>query len=707
MTTQKTTPWINDWNCWFLNEPFRQDTVYRQLIRMNFKYVLGLDIGHGETVVYLAVMKTRVLEDKTVEVYPDISKIPVNSAGDSRIAAMIGFTGEKTIIGREARKIPGFYQHFKVEPARWEDLYRNRPFGELMGAYIRELWNGIKQYNPKVEQAAENGELLIAVGCPSCPAWTGEEAVAKYQELIMKATGCPHVTVLAESTAAIMSAVLDVNEISKEKSIRMNRGLAVIDAGSSTIDFTYVLLGKKLITRSLPVAGRALDEQILAAAMESRKTADLSVPEEQIPDLMVQIRQIKEEFYPDQLSLGLKNLQIWGRNAQGQADKDVDSGVYLQFTANAELMERALNRQTVQLDPFKPVMSWAQQCRNFIRDCRALIGDDEEDKILCDKVILTGGTSKVQLLRDIVGEEYPDCEILYSRDSSASVAKGLCYAKCMEIKGGSAVEEYRNDTDKLAENGYNAFVKDLSCYMANQVCDDIRCVVDKHTASKEKITAGALLDEINKRVRDNEDLSGEGCRKKMEELFVKHFQSAQEELHSKANVVSKSIYGADVSSVPEIPPLTQEELNQMASKLDIAATIGDTWLSTIVGSINFEAIRNVLLVLTLATGTTPLGPVFAALTVLSDIEGVQNAIMQFVVKNKTKIPRWMMISIAQSVTEPKKREKLESNSSRKTANNMKEHKILRNEFITSVTRQAEIVIGKVLFMVYEEKPLTE
>lgn len=732
MTKQDNTPKTAGQNCWFLNEPFAQSVVYQQLTNMKYTHVLGLDIGHGETVVYLAILKSVTETDEKSKkprtvIKTEIKKVKVTDTGDERIATIIGFGDDKVLIGSKAAKLPDFYQHFKKEPALWEGDYRKYKFGELMEKFIRELWSGIIRFNPTVEQAAKDNKLLIAVGCPSSPAWTNATAVQKYQTLIGEATGCTHVTVLAESTAAIMSAVLDVNEINAEtdrqeestsdekktkKVIRLNRGLAVIDAGSSTIDFTYVLLGKKLITRSLAVAGHDLDEQILAVALDTaKKESGLTkeqIPEEQIPDIMIQIRQFKEDFYPDQISLGYKPIQIWGRNAQGEADRDLDSGLSFKIGCNKENMDKAVNREAIRLDPFKDPQSWADQCRDFVRYCRALISVDEEGKLLCDKVILTGGTSNVQALRDIVREEYPECEILDSRDCSASVAKGLCYAKSMEIKGGSSVEVYKKDTAKLADTYYDSFVRELAHYMAGQACGDIQYVVAKYTAAKDKVTAGQLLDEINKRVHKNDKLSGNACKEKVKELFIKYLQTGQTKIHEKANAVSKDIYGANMTAIPEVPQMTAAELKKMTDQLDIAGTLNNTWLNTIVAGINFAAIRNVLWILSIVTAEIPpLSLVFASLALLSDFEKAQQTIMQFILRNKTEIPHWMLKRIAKNVTDPKKRSKLETDSARKTVNNMKDHGILKNEFITCINEQAEMALGKVLFLVYDEQPITQ
>ena len=730
MTKQDTTLQTASQNCWFLNEPFAQSLVYEQLTNMKYTHVLGLDIGHGETVVYKSVLKSVTETDgqgknpRTV-IKTEINKAIVNKAGDERIATMIGFHGGKAVLGKAASKYPEFYQHFKKEPALWGNDYNKKyTFGQLMEVFIRELWSGIVRFNPEVEAAAKENKLLIAVGCPSSPAWTNPKAVEDYQTVVGNATGCPHVAVLAESTAAIMSAVLDVNEINSEavrqqegsagekKDIHLNRGLAVIDAGSSTIDFTYVLLGKKLIIRSLAVAGHDLDEQILEVALDTaNKESGLTkkqIPEEQIPDIMIQIRQFKEDFFPDQISMGYKPIQIWGCNAQGEAARDLDSGLSFKVGCNKENMDKALNRKAIQLDPFKDPQSWADQFRDFVRYCRALIGVDEEGKLLCDKVILTGGTSHVQALRDIVGEEYPECEILNSRDCSASVAKGLCYAKSMEIKGGGSVETYRKDIDKLAAAHYDSFILELAQYLAGQVCGDIQQVIAKYTASKDKVIVGQLLDEINKRVHKNSQLSGDACKEKVKELFTRHLQTSQAQIHEKVNAVSKDIYGANMPAIPEVPQMTAGELKKMADQLDIAGTLNNSWLNTILAGINFAAIRNVLWILTIVTGEIlPLSLTFASLALLSNSEKAQQKIMQFILTNKTELPRWMLKRIARSVTEPKKRAKLEEDSARKTRNNMKDHGILKNEFITCVTGQAEMALGKVLFLVYDEQPITQ
>ena len=132
--------------------------------------------------------------------------------------------------------------------------------------------------------------------------------------------------------------------------------------------------------------------------------------------------------------------------------------------------------------------------------------------------------------------------------------------------------------------------------------------------------------------------------------------------------------------------MTAEELKKMTDQLDIAGVINNTWLNTIVTCINFSAISNILWILSLATiEIPPLSLAFSSLALLADSEKAQQKIMQFILKNKTEVPHWMLKKIAKSVTDPKKCAKLETDSSRKSANTMKSHGVLKNEFNTCVS----------------------
>lgn len=683
-------------------EDFYPGRVYSQLKAMEMDYVVGMDIGHGESLVYLF--------DRTNST---VKRKQMNFNDDAKVASIIGFRGKDAVIGREARGIPGFIQHFKVEPALWNNLAdKNYTHRDLMVNYIRALWQGVLHFDPNLYQHAGAGKVLITVGCPSSPAWTNERAVTDYQELVREATGCAHVAILPESTAAIMSAILDVNEMRKDgamqQSVDLSGGLAVVDAGSSTVDFTYVLLGRKLITRSIDVAGHDLDVQMLKVALEKNQLTMADIPQEQLPDILVQLREIKEAFYPHQQTLGIRTIAIWGRDAQGRADRNLFDGKMLTFVVNQEFMDEAMSRKSIQRGPFEPAMSWLEHCGKFIEDCAVLIPKDEKGNIICDKVIVTGGTSYVRPLYDLVCSTYTDKKVFSSRDRSASVAKGLCYAKSLELKGSGEVDGYKQNVEKLMDKQYESFLGDINQYIAKEVCNVMQDVLKEHTTQRDVITAGALVDEINSKAQANPKISGKECRQKVESLFIQHFQAAESKLQEEVNMVSRNIYGANMSCVPETPKLSAEELKEIAKKINITNMIGNSWINTLVAVANLSTISGILWFLALVSLDSvilaPLFPVFAGLAFLVGLEGFQQKLMEFIVNNKTVLRHWLLQPILNKLTNAHERAKLEKKTAAKSAESMKKNGVLKKEFYTVVGEQAEVLLGKVLYMTYDEEP---
>lgn len=694
---------------WFLSEPFQQDAVFSRLTTMQFRYVVGMDVGHGETLVYL--LDTQQMQLKKLYIMDNEDKIPT----------MMAFRQDgSVVIGKAAGKYPGFIQDFKVDPGQWGDLFSDetangeqsgakRTYEDLMKIFIREVWKGVLQKNPKLEEAVQNNQVLITVGCPSSPLWTDTEPVRAYQKLIVEATGCPHAAVLAESTAAIMSVILDKYEVDEtagpetdteeEKTgVCLSRGLAVIDAGSSTIDFTYVLLGRKLITASLRIAGYSIDEQMLEQALEDSGLTRDQIPAEQEADILVQLRGIKEDFYPDQTSLGTKSIHIWGRNDRGEVDKDVYSGLCLTFAANQEFMNKVLDRG-IRQSHLSAATSWRKACREFIRDCWALIARDENGELLCDKVILTGGTSHVPVIYEAAAENYSRERVSYSRDCSASVAKGLGYAKALEIRGCGALGAYRESAEKLTEENYGAFLQELAEYMAEEVCENIQNIICRYVAKREKITVGKLLDKIKLSIYTNKRLTGTDCRDKVEELFVKHFETAQNQLHEKVNEVSRQIYGAKLDQIPEIPQLTAEELRQITQQLNISVAISGIWQKILSDGFHLSVISSLISFLGMALMQDWIaGGAFGYV-----VDKVKKGAEQSLLK-KASIPGWVMDGIYNSVRNVNTRQKIIKTAAKDTVQSMKKKELMKDIFVSYIAEQTEVLLGKVMFLVYEEEP---
>ena len=174
--------------CWFMGSPFQRSLVYDRMLCAQYDYVVGIDVGHGETVAYLF----RRLQAAGKNGGAAVERLRMNYEDDAKLPTLIRFTSGGSVIGRKARNAPGFFQHFKVEPAKWETkIDAEHTHQHLLEAFIGALWRQILHYQPKLAEAAAQGRVLLTAGCPASEAWASLPAMERYQELLRRATQCP------------------------------------------------------------------------------------------------------------------------------------------------------------------------------------------------------------------------------------------------------------------------------------------------------------------------------------------------------------------------------------------------------------------------------------------------------------------------------------------------------------------------------------
>lgn len=684
---------------WFMSNPFQKNAVYTLLTGADYDFVVGMDVGHGETVAYLFILEKNG-DGMTVRV----ERLRLNHEDDAKLPTLLRFTDDKAIIkaiiGRKARNAPGFFQHFKVAPSRWDTkIDQVHTHGELMEAFIRTLWEQILQYQPKLAESTAQGRVLLTVGCPSSREWTSPQAMERYRALLERATGCTHTTVLPESTAAIMAAVLSAEETVPPYKLQLEKGIAVLDAGSSTLDFTYVQLGQTLITRSLALGGHDLDEQMLEVAMEDSGLVRSQIPGEQRPTLLMQLREMKEAFYPGGDSLGIQIIPIWGLDGEGRADPDLPSDLQLKFTVNRAFMERALNRPGIQLNGhLSPRQSWLELYREFVQYTRALCPD-------CDKVIITGGTSFVTQVREAVNVCYGD-QVIQSRDPSSSVARGLGYAKSLESRGRVYLGDYKAFAKKLSEQQYKAFTFELATYIAGVVCDNMQVCAASLAESDATVVVGSFIERVNQRVLRSPKLTGETGEQAVQEIFSRHFSEAVVKIHEEANKISAHIYGASIQSAPRFSSLTADQLAAISKRLGLSSVVSKAWIATLVPGAIFSILSTVLLVMAMALAVIqPLTSLLLiTLSLALDNQNCQEKIMEFVVKDHTEMKPWMLRKVVGSLEKESSRQKTVIKAAGKAAEAMQKAGVLKQELESILQDQAEIALGKVLFLVYDNEP---
>lgn len=162
----------------------------------------------------------------------------------------------------------------------------------------------------------------------------------KYKALVTKATGYKNATILPESNGAIMAAI-------NAGTFDLSRGVAIYDLGSSTLDFTYILMGKALITASIPLGGSDIDKAMLRYIAKKYKLDPGDLNSRDLAPAYTKLRLIKENFYDT--------------NQENQSKESIYISRKLNNCVNEVVLQEVLKRMRIQRDnthcPFEVQLS--------------------------------------------------------------------------------------------------------------------------------------------------------------------------------------------------------------------------------------------------------------------------------------------------------------------------------------------------------------
>ena len=366
----------------------------------------GFDLGDGESAVAWMRAGKRV-EPQLIEL----------RGRRSVITALASHPERGLFIGEEACHLTG---------ADWLELrFKSRYLTDEAGAgalivmFAREI----------LAQLMKDGRLespqtaCFFIGCPS--GWPPETRAA-YKRLFERA-GMVNCEVVSESRAAFMFA-RESGELRVSDEL-LTLPTLIIDAGSSTIDFTFV---SDLAERSLTVCdfgavslGGGLIDRLLLERNVRRSPERTQIEEalERFPQYRArcefEARRVKEMYFTQAGRGGASRaesaVKIYaGRRpltldiACNDADmaailsQGVDSLGGISFT---DAYERALNEAVNRLDGEVPQI-----------------------------ILLTGGASRMPLIGDLARKRFPQAQLLRALEPEFSIARGLCYALRIDQK---------------------------------------------------------------------------------------------------------------------------------------------------------------------------------------------------------------------------------------------------------------------------------
>ena len=403
----------------------------------------GFDLGDAESAV------TRIIKGEGAS--PEV--IPVQEAGSFITAYAMKRDGQ-LLIGEGAcydpevlvRKLR-FKSRFLTESGARNDIksFAAGVLGELL--LTGDLVRGDDQ--------------CFYVGCPA--GW--DKAAREEYRSIFESAGYPPLKVVSESRAALVSACR-----SKHLQVGydiLSKPVLVVDIGSSTTDFAYIMSGKEVELKTggeVALGGGIMDEILLEEAVEA------SPDPEKIRRVFAEneawrtycefaARRLKEKYYSD--------VEYWQSEPLTQTIslRTQLIPIKLKLTMSPVIADRLLNKKVDRLDgrSFRSVFT------DSLRQVRESISDRQPELIF-----MTGGVSRMEELRQWCREVFPEAVVICGSEPEYSVAKGL--AQC-----GLIDEELRDFKAEIAQLIESTAVED---------------VVERHIDELYRSTVDSIVDPI-------------------------------------------------------------------------------------------------------------------------------------------------------------------------------------------------------------------
>lgn len=380
------------------------------------KKYLGFDFGDGESCL------ARISENSLAQ--PQIISI---QGSESFLSAVGRYNGE-IVIGDVSATLPGvedlrvcFKRHFLSQSA---DVKKT----------LQDFASGV--FTQASAQVENINEYSITVGCPA--GWLGDVR-RSYLDILCRA-GITQARLVSESRAAFLyarcSSALPVSaEAVKESAL-------VIDIGSSTLDFAYVVGGKESGVGTFGdthLGGGVMDELIMTDAVE--RVADpeakaaieraLSESPNWRSRCLLAARRLKERYYSDEESYKAEACTApFIFRYSGRQE--------IELRLTPDKAEELINKPHTYLN--------GRSFLSALRDALSLSRQQTEEKPP-RAVLLTGGASRMRFFREECEKAFPNSSVVCCPEPQFSIARGLAYAARVDDQLAEFREEVSRFTD--------------------------------------------------------------------------------------------------------------------------------------------------------------------------------------------------------------------------------------------------------------------
>lgn len=402
-----------------------QNTVKKDNSKID--YVIGIDLGHGETSAAICPIQ-RGVDARDLEPAKDLEMGGNRKVIPSAIAIL---PNGNAYIGEAA------FNPEILKQAQVRVCFKQRPENidgeaeQLMIRFMKEVYHRIRENNSGM---LNDDNHLVYIATPS-----GWDKNAQSLYLLMgEKAGLPMGGITKESRAAFVRAQQDVTSGLGKK---IHKGAIVFDMGSSTLDFTYMNSELSGMIDFGYDCGASFIEKAIFAAKET-DDENIQLFEKKYPDLkdylIFEARKIKEQVYFDPSLKVKKSINF---------DDFVDD----------EDLEDERFRLSFQPGELNQLL----RDNGYLRTIEDAMKDYINNHIQGHKiygVFMTGGASRMDFLKEMICDSWglePN-QVYRDQDPSLTISQGVAEVARMDLQT-EGMDEGLEDSIKTLANGNAVF----------------------------------------------------------------------------------------------------------------------------------------------------------------------------------------------------------------------------------------------------------
>lgn len=510
------------------------------------QYVIGIDLGHGETSAAYAeigwnsemgelgpVKDIDLAQDKTC-VIPSALAITENGT------CYIGVNAFEHV---EA----DFHVCFKARPTSL-----NGKNEQLMIKFMSAVYTLIHE---RMGAILNDNNHVIYIATPS--GWD-EQTQDLYGQMAAEA-GLPIAGVTWESRAAFINAQSAADSGLPQY---VDKGAVVFDMGSSTLDFTFLSMGEKPIDHGYDCGASMVEKimyQQLREGHDGSDSATIDKFEQKYPQsvdrLLFRLRTGKERYY---------------RSAEHKLRETID---FYDIVGDDELEVIRCSYKDDELDNLLEQKGYVAKIREAMQDFK----NNHINKRAIYAAFFTGGASRMDFLQKLVEEEWKVNHVFRDQNPSLTVSRGVAEAARADIRSGGAanvkslIKKLTSDIDV-----YDEFATALGAKIKEEVQASIATPVCGFKDTDEELCLADLELTIEKNIQgDVENINdwAQECLKNAFDNAVAEVRDNTKKLmanYSKQNITMGNLSTKDI----ELPDL---DLNIISRQMhDLSASLIET-----------------------------------------------------------------------------------------------------------------------------------